>query len=314
MRRAWQACLLLLVLTGTADAADRCTFGISGSTYTLLDDCVTDRPVTIPDGVTLDGAHHTILAVDPTGGSFRGGIIANEGASASVINTTIGTLALGTVCQSGADRLRGIYFDGASGVIRGNVIVDINKRGSSCQEGTAIEIRNTNFDAAAASVTIESNVIDAYQKGGVVVSGNVDLLARGNTVGASATQTSVVANAVQIGSRSHAVLEGNTIAGNSSDGDNAATAVLLVGCARDTVVRNNAIVGNADVGIYVIADGARVEGNRLTDTGSDGAFDVGILIHGKDNVVEGNTIRGYGTPYGGVTEAAPSGSLVASLE
>ena len=39
-------------------------------------------------------------------------------------------------------------------------------------------------------------------------------------------------------------------------GDDAAgTAILLVNTAAGTVVRGNVIVGNADVGIYVLADG-----------------------------------------------------------
>src|SRR6478736_908005 len=178
MLRAWPAApLLLLALSGPTEAAEACQFSQSGSTWTLVADCTVDSSIVLPDAVTLDGARHTIIALDPEGGFFRGGIIVSGGRSASVTNTVISAVRLADVCQQGNDRLRAIQFNGASGVI----------------------------------------------------------------------------------------------AGNSWAGDDtAATAILLVNTAPGTLVRSNVIVGNADVGIYVMANGARVERNRLTDSGPDG--------------------------------------------
>jgi len=314
MRRAWPvAVLLLLAFTGPAEAAAGCVFLESGHTWTLDSDCTIDASIVLPDGVTLDGAQHTIIAVDPLDGAFRGGIIVAGGASASVTNTVISALMLTNVCQDGHERLRGIYFNGASGAIRGNTILNVNKGTSACQEGNAIEVRNVDLTGRPAAVEIADNVIDGFQKTGVVVSGNVDATIRGNSIGPSAAQRLMVANGIQIGAGARATIELNTVAGNSwGAGDAAATAILLVNTAPGTLVRGNVIVGNADVGIYVMANGVRIERNRLSDSGSDGAFDVGIGNYGEDNVFENNTIRGFGQRYQNVVEPETGSSTVAA--
>lgn len=310
MRRAWPvAVVMLLAFTGSARAADGCLFIESGHTWTLDADCTVDGSLVIPDGVTLDGAQHTIMAVDPRNGAFHGGIIVAGGSSATVTNTTITALMLANVCQDGNDRLRAIYFNGASGVIRGNTIVNVNKGMSACQEGNGVEVRNIDLAGQPTSVEVSDNVIEGFQKTGIVVSGNVDAAVRGNSIGPSMAQRLMVANGIQIGAGARARVEGNTVAGNSwSAGDAAATAILLVNTAAGTLVRGNVIAGNSDVGIYVMANGVRVERNRLTDSGSDAEFDVGIGNYGSGNVFEGNVIRGFAQPYQNVTEPEGGGN------
>ena len=164
-------------------------------------------------------------------------------------------------------------------------------------------------------VEIFDNVVEGFQKTGIVVSGNVDVTIRGNSIGASSAQRPMVANGIQVGAGARGLIEANAIAGNSWGGDDAAgTAILLVNTAAGTVVRGNVIVGNADVGIYVMADGVRVERNRLTDTGTDGAFDVGIGNYGDDNVFEGNSITGFGMRYQNVSEPRDGNATVAGLQ
>ena len=313
MRRAWPlALLLLLVAPAGAGAAEGCSFIKAGSTWTLAADCATDTSIVLPDGIILDGAHHTIVAVDPAGALFRGGIIVASGASGSVINTVITALMLEDACQVLHDRLRAIYFNGASGTIQGNTILNVHKTGSSCQEGNAVEIRNADLAGPPTTVEVVGNVIDGFQKTGIVASGNVEATIRGNSIGASAGQRWLVANGIQVGAGARALIESNTISGNSSDSDDAATAVLLVNTAAGTVVRGNVIVGNADVGIYVMANGVRVERNRLTDTGADGRFDVGIGNYGDGNVFEGNSISGYDQRYQNVVEPRAGNTTVAA--
>src|SRR6188508_2928686 len=102
MRRGWPvAVLLLLAFTGSAEAANGCLFLESGNTWTLDSDCTIDTSIVLPDGVTLDGAHHTIVAIDPLDGTFRGGIIVSGGASASVTNVVVSALMLANECQEG---------------------------------------------------------------------------------------------------------------------------------------------------------------------------------------------------------------------
>ena len=314
MRRPWPLALLLLILVSRpADAANECSFQVTGSRWTLASDCTTDASIVVPDGFTLDGAHHTIVAVDPPGGVFRGGIIVSGGAAATVINTVLSALMLADRCESGHDRLRAIYFNGASGVIQGNTILNVNKSGSSCQEGNGIEVRNADLEDRPAAVDILDNVVEGFQKTGIVASGNVHVTIRGNSIGASMAQRVLVANGIQVGAGARAAIEANAVAGNTWDrGDAAGTAILLVNTAPGTVVRGNVVMGNADVGIYVMADGVRVERNRLTDTGTDGAFDVGIGNYGEGNVFAGNSVTGYYTRYQNVDEPRAGNTTVAA--
>lgn len=313
--RLASACLLLTLVCSAAEAANTCTFTIADATMRLVSDCTTDAPIVVPDGVTFDGDHHTLIAIDPPDDTFRGAIITSSGATASVINTNLSAVALADTCRAGAERLRGIYFEGASGTIRGNRVIDVNKGISACPEGNAIEVRNASLTGEPTRVEIDHNFIDAYQKSGIVVTGRVDAQIHHNEIGTSAAQAALAANAVQIGAWARATVEENTIGGNSSATTEAAgTAILLVGCAAGTELLRNRVTGNADVGIYIAADGVTVQNNRLTDAGADGYYDVGIGNYGLGNRFSGNVVRGFATPTEGV-ESSDRGSLrIATLE
>lgn len=86
--------------------ATPCTFTTVGETMTLNGDCTTDSTIVIPDGFTLDGAGHTITAVDPVAGHFLGAVVRNGGARAAVTNLSVTASGLINVCDAGADRLR----------------------------------------------------------------------------------------------------------------------------------------------------------------------------------------------------------------
>lgn len=304
---------LLLAAPEASEAQVACEFTQSAGTWVLNDDCITTASIEIPDGVTLDGNYHTIFAIDPPKGTFQGGIVVAREAEASVINLTITTILLADVCQTGAERLRGILFDGASGTILGNTVVNVNKGASSCAEGSGIELRNSRSEGPRASLLVERNLVDRYQKTGILVHGNVDAVVRSNVIGASATQETLIANAVQVGSGALATIERNLIAGNSFWGaDAAATAILLNDSAAGTRVAANDIIGNADVGIYVFSDDAVVEDNDLVDAGPDGFYDVGIVNVGSGNTFIGNTVQGYRARYHRVETA--TGNLALRIE
>ena len=310
MRRALLlTALFVLAGIGPAGAETTCWFDLTGSIMRLLGDCVTDASIEVPDGTTLDGAEHTILAIDPLVGRFQGGVIVARGREAVVVNTRITTTVLADGCETGARRLRGIYFDGAGGAIQNNVVSAIVKRGSACEEGYGIEVRNTDRGDRIA-VVIDHNTVDLYQKSGIVVTGAVDAWIHHNAVGPSAAQDTVPANSIQLGPGAGGVIELNDISGNTFRGETAGTAVLLARTASGAVVRANTITGNADVGIYVLADEATIEGNELTDTGLDGVHDVGIGNFGIGNQVRGNLVRGFATRYQGAADV-PAGRTVA---
>ena len=89
----------------------------------------------------------------------------------TVQNLTVQTSNLVTACDAGADRLRGILFDGVSGTIENNIVKDIEQgaTGDGCQEGNGIDVRNTAGTTPKPNVTISGNAVTDYQKTGIIV-------------------------------------------------------------------------------------------------------------------------------------------------
>ena len=181
---------------------EACTFTTTGTTMTLDGDCLTTATIFVPDGFTLDGAGYTITAYDPPAGHFLGAIIMNAGSEAHVTNLHLTTFSLANVCDGGADRLRGIMFDGASGSITNNVVVDINQGASGCQEGNGIEVRKFPFDRthpATATVLIDGNTVTNYQKNGITVNGDVKAMVTNNAVTGAGPIDYIAQNGIQFG-------------------------------------------------------------------------------------------------------------------
>lgn len=294
-----------LAHSSSANAANDCTFTTSGGVMTLDADCTTDGTILVPQGMTLDGAGHTITAVDPAGGHFTGAVVQNAGNMASVTNLVVTAGGLANVCDGRADRLRGIMFEGASGSIMGNVVTGLNQGPSGCQEGNAIEVRNAPFDGThpdTQTVEVSHNTITDYQKTGIVANGDVDVAVHHNVLGASATQENLAANGIQLGFGAMGSVTQNQVEGNQWKGtsDFAATAILIFEADGAEVSLNN-ISGNSDVGLLVVADDVTVDNNRVFDEGDDhvnSSADIGIFS-GGDNTVTNNKVRGFDTAFEG---------------
>lgn len=294
-------------------AATTCTFTISGTTMTLDGDCTTDETILIPDGFTLDGAGNTITANDPSGGHFVGAVVMNEGSEAHVTNLTVEASGLINVCDGGADRLRGIMFEGASGSIIGNSVININQGLSGCQEGNAIEVRNAPFDGThpdTQSVTISHNHIDDYQKTGIVANGDIFVSITNNYVGSADLKDNIAANSIQLGFGAEGTINNNEIIGNQWDVVTvpqwSATA-LLVYFAGNARVNHNTIDGvGTDVGVIALYSGiVNVMNNTIKRTLPVGdtvdADGVGVWFFGnsgKSKLVR-NTLSGWNDPYFG---------------
>lgn len=306
--------MLVGAFSGT-DAAATCTFTDDGvSTLTLDADCTTDETISIPDGYTLDGAGHSITAIDPVGDRFIEAIIKNEGATAYVKNIVVQAQNLNNICAPDPDenpdtRLRGIMFEGASGAIWQTTVQGINKGASGCQEGNAIEIRNAPFDGThpgTQTVEISHNVVEDYQKGGIICNGDVVCSIHHNFVGDSATQQNLAANSVQFGFGAGGELRMNHITGNQWLGvsNYVATAVLVYQSAVGLVISRNNIGGNSDVGIYANGNEMVIDNNRIFDGGDDGnqnGHDWGLGNWGSNNEVTNNKVRGFDIPVSGDT-------------
>jgi len=209
--------IMLGAFAGPALAATTCTFTTAGTTMTLDADCTTDATIPIPDGYTLDGAGLTIVANDPAGNHFKGAVVANAGSTASVTNLTVKASGLANVCDGGADRLRGIMFDGASGSITHNNVEDINQGASGCQEGNAIEFRNAPFDGThpgTKSVTITDNTVINYQKTGILANGDVYASISENSVVGVGSINYIAQNGIQVGFGATGSVVSNSVTDN----------------------------------------------------------------------------------------------------
>lgn len=222
MRKLALALGAALVLAGTiavpTTATTTCTFTTVGATMTLDGNCTTDGTILVPNGFTLDGGGYTITAVDPAGGHFLGAVVKNGGTSAHVRNLTVTASGLANVCDGGADRLRGIMFDGAAGSITNNIVTNVNQGPSGCQEGNAIEVRNPPFDTTGTdlAVTVSGNVANGYIKNGITANGSVAAVITNNIVTGSGPVGVPLAaqNGIQIGFGATAIVQGNTVSGN----------------------------------------------------------------------------------------------------
>ncbi len=319
MKKPFLALLLIGPAAMVASAATTCTYLVSGSSMQLQDDCITDAPIIIPNGMTHAGAGHKITAVDPPSDHFRGAVIQNGGASASVVNTVIETAGLADFCQSRSDSLAGILFDGASGSISGNTILSVNKNSStgvlsSCQEGNAIEVINFGSAPGRPQVTIDGNRILNYQKTGIIVSGDLDGTVTGNTVTGDGPQGFIGQNGIQIGSGAYARVTGNTVVGNSYTGSGTASGGIVVASgplhrsrySLGVEISSNHLSGN-DVGVWLMQETERGEApvlptqikvtdNVITNEAlTNGArYQAGITAHGNGDTISGNRISGAG--------------------
>ncbi len=194
-----------------------CSVSVSGTTITLLSNCVTDKTLLIPDGYTLDGANYTITAVDPAGGHFLGAVVMNGGSLANVTNVRITASNLANTCDAGVDRLRGILLEAARGSITNNTVSGVRQGLSGCQEGNAIEVRAAPFDKTGTdfAVTISGNTVSNYQKNGITANGSVAAIITDNNVTGDGPITYTAQNGIQVGFGATATVRNNTVSGNN---------------------------------------------------------------------------------------------------
>lgn len=208
-----------------AAAATNCVFvpaGITGTTMLLTNDCFTDQTIFVPNGVTLDGNGHTIEAANPAVGDFNGAVVRNDPAATEIHVTNLrieGSLTVDQ-CDAGDDRLRGIMLDRASGTITNTEVVNIRQgQASGCQEGNAIEARSFDVTDEATDprvrVTISDNLVQGYQKTGILANGGVDAVITRNVVIGDGPVTFIAQNGIQVGFGATALISANTISGNN---------------------------------------------------------------------------------------------------
>ncbi|RKG92682.1 right-handed parallel beta-helix repeat-containing protein [Corallococcus terminator] len=300
--------------------AGACAFTMAQTQVTLSADCVTQGPVFIPDGFTFDGAAHTVTAVEDVdaGEHFQGAVLRNRGPVASVRNVTVTARNLSDVCDAGAARLRGIFLEGASGVVVDTVVTDLHQKGnlSGCQEGVAIEVRNDVVGATPVKVDVLRNRVTGYQKGGVVVVGQVVATVEANILEGGGLVDHIARNGLQLAYGVSGRVEGNQVTGHAYTGEDTGSGILVVGgsyygagraLCHDLFIQGNELTGN-DVGVNLAqAEGAEfsapseptriqvLENVLSNDALTNGyVYQAAISDSGTGNLISLNRISGDG--------------------
>jgi hypothetical protein len=293
MRRLFAAGIVLGAMlaggAGQAFAATDCTFTTVGTTMRLNGSCTTDATLLIPDGFTLDGRSHTITGVDPPGDHFRGAVLATSGAIAHVRRVTVTVSALADVCDAGDDRLRGIFFDGASGSVRDVRVVGLHQAlPTVCPEGSGIVVNKAPFDGthpATAHVVIENVRVEEFSRLGVQGFGDVSLtLKRSVLAGTPIDQTTQEQQGVNVAGGAVGRIDGNRIT-QSWDGNGARLSIgVRIHEADGSVVRGNVVDGStwgvfafSACGLTGTANGNQIVENRVA------AADTGIILESFGN-------------------------------
>ena len=308
----------LLVLGAVSAAASSdpsvetaCAGTLSGNTFALSANCDTTVPLTVPDGVILNGAGHTITAHDVAGtpGSFDGAVLSNAGTSMSIEDVTVmgtGFTQTQPAGSCGRATLNGIWFNGAGGSVT-NVTVTGITESSNCQVGRAIVATGT----AGQTLTITGTAVSDYNKNGIQSSG-MTMNVSDSTVGSPASLKGVTGQngLVYIGGATGTTTD-SVIYGSSYGNDqNANTAVLLFG-ATNVTLTNDTITGDGtDIGVAVASNttGAIVDRNQIGRTAPDSPDNFGFGVEldpGSTATVTCNTFSGWATDLNGVPPQPP---------
>jgi hypothetical protein len=283
--------IALLGMSATAvpaRAASTCAFDTRGRVLSLRADCQTDESIVVPDGFTLDGRGHHIVAIDPAGGHFIGAVVRNAGTSANVRNVVVQAQALVSVCDGSGNpdqRLAGIRLQDAGGVISGNSVLGINQGESGCQEGNGIAV-DVADELPARDVRIARNVVEGYQKTGIVVNGNADAIIDRNRVVGLGPVSFIGQNGIQLGFGARGSITRNDVSQNLyTQSDAAGTGVLLLSAGDQVEVTSNAIQ-DCDVGVRLVATSAALVANN---TISESTYDA-IAIDGQSGDADSSQV------------------------
>lgn len=163
-------------------------------------------------------------------------------------------------------RFVGIGYHNAGGSITNNSILNIaNTPFSGTQGGFGILVYND--DGVDRVIVIDNNLVEDYQKAGIIVSGSdLDITITDNEVHGAGPTSSIAQNGIQVGSgNSTANISGNTVTGNDYTGATWTAAGILVYPGVDAELSNNVLDGNQS-GIYVYDADVTSDGDQITNS------------------------------------------------
>jgi parallel beta-helix repeat protein len=213
----------------------------------------------------------------------------------------------------GCDSLEyGVRVDsGGSATIEKNHITAIRDNPfSGCQNGNAVQVGRA-ADATTGSATVKENVIDDYQKTGVIVS-NTGSSAKveNNTITGAGPTATIAQNGIQISGGATAEVRHNDVSGNVYTPQTVVSTGVLLFTPGDVKVEDNNVFDN-DVNVYdfqsstavsiknnelfgatfdgidiVQSSGATAENNKSHDNGFDGIY----LSDATSNTLKNNKL------------------------
>ena len=288
------------VAVETSSRFGACPAEVNGTVITLTADCETSTTLRLKDGWTLDGASHTITAVDPVGDVFRGDVILVDNGTADIRNLTVTTRGMNGDSRNSGGNFNGIRFFNASGSVTDTKVTDIT-HGNGVQEGRAVVIDNRD-GGPQVNVSLDDIEVQRYQKSGVISYGNVKLIMRNSTIGSAADANGqslaqdIAANAVTVfGGK--ATITGSHISGNEwndASSEDSAAAVLALGGAKVTLKGNVLDGDNVDVGVSATDKGTKVhlvdnDIVRAVDGAARDLYGIGLQATNRAKIVAHDT-------------------------
>nr|WP_242589162.1 right-handed parallel beta-helix repeat-containing protein [Corallococcus macrosporus] len=295
-----------------------CAITLSPGQVTLREDCVVQSAVFIPDGLTFNGGGHTLTASeDGAGTNFKGAVLRNRGAVANVRDVTVTARNISDVCDGDTDRLRGILLEGASGTIEDTVVEGLNQanNASGCQEGFAIDVRNSAAGATPVSVVLRGNQLTGYQKAGVVMLGRVVATVEDNVIDGLGVTDRIARVGIQLAHGVSGQVRGNQVNNNAYAFErDSASGIMVLGGAyygagrelcHDLLIQDNVLTEN-DVGINLLQavdsnftppatpQNIQVLGNTLSKADLTASYQAAIADNGTANLLSRNRISGDG--------------------
>ena len=280
----------------------------AGQLYTLTDDVSTFTTITMPNDATLDGAGHTITAVeDATHRNFPGPVLASAvGTNAAPAKLDVKNLDITTDGFEGGSNsgglLNGIYMYRAGGSLT-NVSVDGISHGNGVQEGNAISIRNRvagdDINVPRAQVTLADIDVTNYQKTGLLLDGNLTFSVKNARVGQGAgpqgqPNPTIAANSLQISRGASGSVTDSTFKLNSHA---QATAVLLYNAKNvdfDRVTIDGAAPATTGINVSNVSNTIdttfTMRGGAVTGTAT-AADSVGVAVSGNPGTVSRHADR-----------------------
>jgi hypothetical protein len=315
IERLEDRCVPAIIAVGPTEPFHTIQAGVNaahpGDTVLVDPGTYTEQVTITTSNITLEGKNEaTTIIKAPSAMVSPNAILEVAGAK----NVTVEHFTIEGPGTSSSSLQWGVRIDSAgSANIIGNHITDISDTPfGAAQTGVGILVGRA-FDHTTGSAFISGNVIDAYQKDGIVVDNiGSSAVISGNVITGVGPTTLIAQNGIQISDGANATVVGNAVSGNEYTPSPQASGILLfnpgtVSVTYNTVTRNDyGIFDQGGVGTQInfnvannntlngillyLTTGAQVGFNGTDSNGSGNVGDGGIqLFTAAGSFVHNNT-------------------------